>query len=109
MSDFKYIVLSKGNQELPVIFPSNFVHAHVSEALRAMIAMEGLSMMPEAMRTHERVKQDILKAVQPVSAGFVRFDSPRVYGASETLNLQSRLFEDDELFRTFPYFHGLKL
>ena len=47
MADYKYIILEKGNQELPVIFPGNFVHAHVAETIRVMLAMEALSLMPE--------------------------------------------------------------
>lgn len=108
MSDYKYIILSKGNQELPVIFPGNFVHLHVAEAMRAMLAMEALSVMPEAMRNHPRVKQDVLKAIQPVAAGFTTFNLLSATGMSETLNLSSRPIDFD-IINTFPYSHGLKL
>lgn len=109
MADFKYIILEKGNQELPVIFPGNFVHAHVAEALRVMLAMEALMLMPEAMRQHDRVKADILRAVQPVAAGETQFSSVRTFGESTTLGLKSRLSLDAHLISTFPYAHGLKL
>lgn len=109
MSDFKYIILAKGNHELPVIFPGNFVHAHVSETLRAMLAIEAMSLMPAGMRDHPKVKQELLRSIQPVAAGEVQFSYVKTFGQSTTLGLQSRFAVDADLITTFPYAHGLKL
>ena len=100
---YKYIIIRKGNQELPIIFPDSMVHKLVFQAIRAMTRAELRMMAP--MLSEEALTKGA-KSVEIVSAGSITFDVGTVDGFSETLGVKSRP-SDGAMIQRFPYTHGI--
>lgn len=97
---FKYIMLEVNTEgtvwRLPVIFPDNFVHADVYEAMR--------------MANRRSAHKSRLPWTDPkvVSAGKIESLSVEAaHGESETLQLKSQC-EDKEIINSFQYMHGIQ-
>jgi hypothetical protein len=94
---FKYIMLSDGNSDFPIIFPKIMVHSEVASATRKILR-------------HTRGN-----SLEVVSAGFVSIKpSDNImgfwfvcHGESETLQLKSRP-EDSAIVTNNPWCHGIK-
>lgn len=88
--EFKYVMLSDGEREYPVIFPKFFVHAEVFRNLRCMIESG-----PDGF------------FLTAVSAGSVSlFPEIVCYDKSETLGLASRP-QDADIILLYNYQHGI--
>lgn len=74
----------------PVIFPNDFVHSMVAEALTSYRDTHG----------------DVVIDGEPVSAGELSVGVGKCYGRSSTLNLDPRP-DDDKLINAIDYSHGL--
>lgn len=90
MADFKYIMFQdeRTGRLAPVIFPNEFVHDEMAEA----VIISGVG-RPAFMR--------------PISAGFLDLAVVSTRGHSETLNMQSRP-EDARIINTHPYTSGIE-
>lgn len=87
---WKYVVLSDGMFELPIIFPDALIHADVAEVLKPK--------MPAAEKGRKW---------EVVSAGTIEMISATgVGGNSKTLNMKSRP-DDAALILSYPYLHGI--
>lgn len=100
---YKYIIVRKGNQELPFIFPDNCVHSLMFKCVRAMTKAEVKAMYPMAT---DKMLKDVADSLKVVGAGSITFDVGNASGGSETLNVQSRP-SDKTLIQSFPYTHGV--
>lgn len=100
---WKYIIIRKGNQELPIIFPDSMVHSLMFKCIRAMTKAEIRSVYPMATK---KMLEDAADALIPVSAGSITFDVGSATGGSETLGVQARA-EDAAAIQAFPYTHGI--
>lgn len=102
---FKYIIVKKGNQELPIIFPDSMVHSLMFKCIRAMTKAEIKAMYPMATK---KMLEDAADSLKVVGAGEITFDVGTATGSSETLGVQSRK-GDKALIQSFPYTHGIML
>lgn len=64
------------HEKMPVIFPNDLIHSDVAAAMVAAFAGIG-------------------RTCKPISAGSCSFKDTRVGGSSETLNLKSRLIDEN--------------
>jgi hypothetical protein len=81
----KYIMLKRGDQEVPVIFPDFLNHNDVARQMRGVFE---------------------LSTSQPVSAGMINVVALSTDGKSTTLELEAR-DEDASIITTYDYFYGL--
>lgn len=102
---FKYIIVKKGNQELPIIFPDSMVHSLMFKCIRAMTKAEIKAVYPMAT---DKMLKDAADSLEVVSAGSITIDVGATTGSSETLGKHSRP-EDAAAIQAFPYTHGLNL
>jgi len=103
MSGYKYIIVQKGNQELPFIFPAQCVHSLMFQAVQVMTMQEIKTMYPEAT---SKMQADAALSLKVVGAGSVTFDVGKAGGFSETLDVKSRE-QDSSVIQSFPYTSGL--
>lgn len=82
----KYIVVSNGKREFPIIFPSDFIHKYMLGAVQGMFGGD--------------------QFLQIVSAGEWYPISGKCSGESEILKIKSRL-EDSNLIHYYNYSHGI--
>jgi hypothetical protein len=89
---WKYVVLSNGTFEFPIIFPDKMVHADVAKYMKHYL-------------NHDFVTNDNYWGV--VSAGMIDDILPEnVHGMSGTLNVSSRP-QDKPMIETYAYLHGI--
>jgi len=100
---YKYIIVRKGNQELPFIFPENCVHSLMFRAVRMMTKLEIKTIYPSAS---EKMLKDAVDSLKVVGAGSITLDVGSATGSSGTLKVQSRP-GDASAIQSFPYTHGL--
>lgn len=90
---FKYIILSDGSKEMPVMFSKQLIHSDVAKGVKD---------------TYED------KPLYVVSAGFIGIRQANnllgveftAYGRSDSLNLESRI-TDGATITNHPYTHGI--
>lgn len=108
---WKYVIIKKGIQEIPIIFPDVLVHADVALAIREIWVDNALEMIAELGASEETLAhrtKDLYDALLVVSAGTIGTLVVRDAGGhSETLDVASRP-GDGRLINTFPYAHGIK-
>lgn len=100
---WKYIIVRKGNQELPIIFPDSMVHSLMFKCIRAMTKAEIRTVYPMATK---KMLEDAADSLVAVSAGSITLDVGATTGGSETLGVQARA-EDAGAIQRFPYDHGI--
>lgn len=109
---WKYVVIRKGNQEIPVIFPDTLVHADMAEAVQRIFVEAAMETVPPVMVEDQmaktRIRSYILDALPIVSAGEIDFRVQHVGGRSLTLNINSRP-PDRALITTWEYTKGVGL
>lgn len=97
MSDFKYVMFKdKHGREFPVVFPGDLIHEEMASAVR------------HAFRSSElkEGKQDWACPI-PVSAGFCQIIATSAHGKSETLNMESRS-QDRQNINVYSYTSGFE-
>lgn len=86
----KYVMIRRGGQVLPIIFPDFLVHSDIAEAVIGVLEnMDGDKLLPREV----------------VSAGDVSIPVAGCSGSSETLGVGSRYLTDDQLI-TFGHYQG---
>lgn len=99
---YKYIIVQKGNRELPFIFPDECVHSYMFKCVRAMVKLEIRTLFPDASK---KMLEDAADSLKVVGAGSITFDVGAATGGSETLGVRAR-DRDTSLIQSFPYTHG---
>lgn len=100
---YKYIIVRKGNKELPFIFPEDCVHSLMFRAVRMMTRLEIKMLYPAAS---DKMLKDAVDALKVVGAGTVRIDVGPATGGSETLGGIMARPGDQAFMQSFPYTHG---
>ena len=90
--ELKYVVLTDGLREYPIIFPKTMVHQVVAEYLTCMLTVR-----------HHADSKD----VRAVGAGFINISSLFCYGQSVSLDVDSRGEVDTVAIRTNAYTTGI--
>lgn len=95
----KYIVVKVGlgdnQREWPVIFPDNFIHSIMADAIKGYFAAEASSV---------RLPRPVITVV---SAGSIEIDVRWCGGKSETLRLASA-DDDGQFIQCLPYNFGIR-